>query len=163
MTEIQMPKVQPFEDRDLERTVALLGGSQMLKRNVRSHMEAHDLLKAGIPAKALKHLVGEIAILRAPYHGALEKAVGISLRTYQRTKSRPTKTLSPEQSGKTWKFAELFARVVSIFGTKKEAEAWFERPAMALEQRKPIDMLSTPAGFELVEQHLTRVEYGVYT
>ncbi len=34
---------------------------------------------------------------------------------------------------------------------------------MALEQRKPIDMLSTPAGFELVEEHLTRVEYGVYT
>jgi uncharacterized protein (DUF2384 family) len=31
---------------------------------------------------------------------------------------------------------------------------------MALEQRKPIDLLSTPAG---VEDHLTRLEYGVYT
>ena len=29
--------------------------------------------------------------------------------------------------------------------------------------RKPIDLLSTPAGVESVEDHLTRLEYGVYT
>lgn len=158
-----MSSAQRMEELEIERTAELLGGPQVLKRKVRSQLEAHDLLEKGIPAKALNHLVGQVAILRSSHHGALEKAVGISLRTYQRTKSRPTKPLSPEQSGKAWKFAELFARVVSIFGSKKEAEAWFERPAMALQQRKPIDMLSTPAGLELVEEHLTRLEYGVYT
>jgi len=151
------------EKLEIERTVELLGGPQVLKRKVKSQLEAHDLLKDGIPARALNHLVGEVTILRASHHGGLEKAVGISQRTYQRTKARPAKALSPEQSGKTWKFAELFARVMSIFGSKQEAEAWFERPAIALEQRKPIDMLSTPAGLELVEKHLTRLEYGVYT
>ena len=34
---------------------------------------------------------------------------------------------------------------------------------MAFEQRKPIDLLSTPAGVASVEDHLTRLEYGVYT
>jgi uncharacterized protein (DUF2384 family) len=34
---------------------------------------------------------------------------------------------------------------------------------MALEQRKPIDLLSTPAGVETVEELLTRLEFGVYT
>lgn len=34
---------------------------------------------------------------------------------------------------------------------------------MALDQRKPIDLLSTPAGVESVEDHLTRLEYGIYT
>jgi putative toxin-antitoxin system antitoxin component (TIGR02293 family) len=163
MTEAEMSSAQPIEDLEIERTVELLGGPGVLKCKVTSNLDAHDLLKVGIPAKALKHLVGRVAILRAPHHGALEKAVGISLRTYQRSKSKPAKALSPEQSGKTWKFAELFARVNSIFGSDKEAEAWFERPAMALDQRKPIDMLSTPAGVELVEEHLTRLEYGVYT
>ena len=158
-----MSSSQRAEELEIERTVELLGGPRVLKRNVSSHLEAHDLLEAGIPAKALNHLVGRVAILRAHHHGALEKAVGISLRTYQRTKSRPSKSLSPEQSGKAWKFAELFSRVVSIFGSNSEAEAWFERPAMALEQRMPINMLSTPAGIELVEEHLTRLEYGVYT
>ncbi|HEV3423731.1 MAG TPA: antitoxin Xre/MbcA/ParS toxin-binding domain-containing protein [Paraburkholderia sp.] len=31
-----------------------------------------------------------------------------------------------------------------------------------LEQRCPIDLLSTPAGVELVEDLLERMEYGVY-
>jgi uncharacterized protein (DUF2384 family) len=34
---------------------------------------------------------------------------------------------------------------------------------MPLEQRKPIDLLSTPAGVESVGDQLTRFEYGVYT
>jgi putative toxin-antitoxin system antitoxin component (TIGR02293 family) len=38
-----------------------------------------------------------------------------------------------------------------------------ERPAMSLDQRRPVDLLSTPAGIESVEDHLTRLGYGVYT
>ena len=33
---------------------------------------------------------------------------------------------------------------------------------MGLNQRKPIDVLATPAGVELVEDFLVRLEYGVY-
>ena len=33
---------------------------------------------------------------------------------------------------------------------------------MALDGHKPIDLLSTPAGVETIEDHLTRLEYGVY-
>src|SRR6185312_3850912 len=95
--------------------------------------------------------------------GRLEKAVGISLRTYQRRKDEQDKRLSPEQSGRAWKLAEILARAIAIFGSREEAEEWLERPAIALEQRKPIDLLSTTAGVEVLENHLTRLEYGVYT
>jgi putative toxin-antitoxin system antitoxin component (TIGR02293 family) len=152
-----------IEDVAINRTVALLGGRRILHRSVRSRLEAHDLLQEGLPGHALKHLVNYVAMLRAPHHGSLEKAVGISLRTYQRRKDAPDKPLSPEQSGRTWKFAEIFGRAIELFGSPAEAEEWLERPAMALEQRKPIDLLSTPAGVESVEDHLTRLEYGVYT
>jgi putative toxin-antitoxin system antitoxin component (TIGR02293 family) len=36
-------------------------------------------------------------------------------------------------------------------------------PAIALDRRRPVDLLSSPAGTELVEQLLGRMEYGVYT
>ncbi|TIY10108.1 MAG: DUF2384 domain-containing protein, partial [Mesorhizobium sp.] len=39
---------------------------------------------------------------------------------------------------------------------------WLERPAIGLDQRRPIDLLATPAGVELVEDYLERLEYGVY-
>ena len=152
-----------MEDAAISRTVSLLGWRRTLHRPVRSRLEAHDLLEKGLPGHALTHLVNDVAILRMPHHGSLEKAVGISLRTYQRRKDSPDKKLSPEQSGRAWKFAEILGRAIELFGSQADAEAWLERPAMALEQRKPIDLLSTPAGVESVEDHLTRLEYGVYT
>ena len=60
-------------------------------------------------------------------------------------------------------YAEILKKATEVFGSQSEAEAWLERPAMALERRKPIDLLSTSAGVEAVENHLTRLEYGVYT
>jgi putative toxin-antitoxin system antitoxin component (TIGR02293 family) len=152
-----------IENIEVSRTVDLLGGERTLHRLVRSRLEAHDLLQDGLPGHALRHLVNTVTILHATHHGSLEKAVGISLRTYQRRKDAPEKKLSVEQSGRTWKFAEILGRSIELFGSRTEAEDWLERPAMALEQRKPIDLLSTPAGVESVEDHLTRLEYGVYT
>jgi putative toxin-antitoxin system antitoxin component (TIGR02293 family) len=152
-----------IEDVEISRTVALLGGRRTLHRPVRSRLEAHDLLQKGLPGHALKHLVDYVAMFHTPHHGSLEKAVGISLRTYQRRMDALDKRLSPEQSGRTWKFAEILGRAIALFGSPAEAEDWLERPAMALEQRKPIDLLSTQAGVDTVEDHLTRLEYGVYT
>jgi putative toxin-antitoxin system antitoxin component (TIGR02293 family) len=93
----------------------------------------------------------------------LERAIGLRLRTYQRRRDALDKPLSPKQRARMWKFAEILGRATEIFGSQQEAEAWLERPAIALEQRKPIDLLSTPAGLGSVEDRLTRLEYGVYT
>ena len=86
----------------------------------------------------------------------------MSLRTFQRRKVAPDKPLSQEQSGRTWKFAEILAKATDVFGSQEEAEQWLERPAIGLDQRRPIDLLATPAGIELIEQYLTRLAYGVY-
>lgn len=159
-----MAPLEPaIEDAEMRRTVALLGGRETLHRLVHNRLEAHDLLQEGLPGPALKHLVTSVAFLRTPNHGSFEKAVGISFRTYQRRRDARDKPLSPEQSGRTWKFAEILGRVSTLFGSQAEAEKWMEQPAMALDQRRPIDLLSTPAGVESVEDHLTRLEYGVYT
>jgi putative toxin-antitoxin system antitoxin component (TIGR02293 family) len=62
----------------------------------------------------------------------------------------------------TGKLAEILAKAASIFGSKGEAEQSLERPVVGLNQRKPIDLLATPAGAELVEDFLVRLEHGVY-
>ena len=60
------------------------------------------------------------------------------------------------------KLAEVLAKATSILGSKEEAEHWLERPAIGLNQHRPIDLLATPAGVELVEDFLVRLEHGVY-
>jgi putative toxin-antitoxin system antitoxin component (TIGR02293 family) len=54
----------------------------------------------------------------------------------------------------TGKFAEILARATTLFGSQVAAEQWFERPATGLDQRHPIDLMTTPAGLELVEDYL---------
>ncbi|NKK63400.1 type II RES/Xre toxin-antitoxin system antitoxin [Rhizobium leguminosarum] len=145
---------------ELQKIEALLGGSRILSRSLTSALDAHELLLHGLPATALDHLVGTLVVLGK--NESLEKAVGMSLRTWQRRKDTPSKPLSQEQSGRAWKFAEILTKATDIFGSQAEAEQWLERPAVGLEQRRPIDLLGTPAGVELVEDHLDRMEYGVY-
>ena len=87
----------------------------------------------------------------------------MSLRTLQRRREGSEKPLNHEQSARTWKFAELLAHATEVFGSQQEAERWMDEPAMALDERRPIDLITTPAGLELVETLLRRLEYGVYT
>ena len=87
----------------------------------------------------------------------------MSLRTLQRRRESPEKPLGQEQSGRAWKFAEILAKATEVFGSQEEAEQWLDRPATGLDQRRPIDLLATPAGVEMVQDFLHRLEYGVYT
>ena len=144
---------------DLQKVADLLGGPRILSRRITSTLDAHELLLDGLPGSALTHFVSHLLFIQTD---SLEKAFGMSLRTFQRRKDAPDKPLSQEQSGRTWKFAEILAKATDVFGSQEDAEQWLERPAIGLDQRRPIDLLATPAGIELVEQYLTRLAYGVY-
>jgi putative toxin-antitoxin system antitoxin component (TIGR02293 family) len=146
---------------ELQQVSALFGGRQTLRRAVQNPLDAHDLLVAGLPGDALMHLLGKLGALRSS--PSLEKALGMSLRTIQRRKERPDQVLDREQSSRTWKFAEILARATEVMGSQVEAEEWLARPAMGLDGRRPIDLLESAAGTEIVEEFLTRLEYGVYT
>lgn len=148
------------ETTELQRVTDLLGGQRVLRQKVRDPLEAHEMLLAGLPANAVTHLVDNLQIMREP--ASLEKALGMSLRTFQRRKEASAKPLNAEQSGRTWKFAEILTRATAVFGSQEEAERWLERPAMGLNQHRPIDLLATPAGVEVVETFLQQLHYGVY-
>lgn len=147
-------------EAELKRVVRLLGGQQTLKRQVRSSLDAHEMIMSGLPGKAVVRLFENLTLLQLG--PSLEKAMGMSLRTFQRYKTAPKKSLNLEQSGRTWKFAEILAKATEIFGSQEQAEQWLEQPATGLDQRRPIDLLATPAGAEIVEEFLGRLEYGVY-
>lgn len=143
----------------LQRIEDLLGGVGILGRKLQGPLDAHEMLIEGLPGRVSNHLADKLAVVRGPL---LEKAVGMSLRTLQRHKENPAKRLSREQSGRIWKFAEILARATAALGSLDTAEEWLERPAIGLNQRCPIDLLTTPAGVELVEDLLGRIEHGVY-
>jgi putative toxin-antitoxin system antitoxin component (TIGR02293 family) len=150
----------PTERFRLARAADLLGGRKVLHTYPKSPLEAHEMLLRGLPPKALMHFVDSFVVLH--WDAALEKAIGMSQRTYQRYSAATDKRLSLEQAARAWKLAIVIARATDVLGSRKEAEQWLERPAIGLDERRPIDLLATPAGVELVENYLERIDHGIY-
>ncbi len=152
---------QPADASDLTRVTDLLGGPDVLRTCPSSQLDVHRLLKTGLPQKALDHLARTINLVKGGRH--FEDAFGMTYRTYQRRKAPGKLPLSPEQSSKTWTFARILAKATEVFGTQDAAEQWISEPVMGLDRQIPLELLQTPAGVELVNAFLTRLEYGVYT
>jgi putative toxin-antitoxin system antitoxin component (TIGR02293 family) len=123
-------------------------------------LDAHDELVAGLPGAALVHAVERVGLLRD--QRVFESIMAMSLRTFQRLRDQPEKRLDLSASGRLWRFVEILARTTDLLGGQPEAEAWLAAPQMGLDQRRPIDLLATPAGAALVEELLDRMDYGVY-
>jgi putative toxin-antitoxin system antitoxin component (TIGR02293 family) len=153
--------IDPSDQGDLIRVTNLLGGPRVLKARPSTQLDVHRLLKTGLPQKALDHLVVSVKIVKGGRH--FEDAFGMTYRTYQRRKDPGKQPLSAEQSGKTWTFARVLAKATEVFGSQEAAEKWISEPVMGLDRQVPLELLQTPAGVDLVNAFLTRLEYGVYT
>ncbi len=57
----------------------------------------------------------------------------------------------------------MLAAASEIFGSREAAQAWLAKPAPALDQHRPIDLIATPPGYDEVMNLLQRLRYGVYT
>ena len=147
-------------DPMIRRVISYMGGSKTIKSKVRTSAEVHDLIVKGLPGETLIYVASHARYLD---HEKVSRALGVSSRTIQRRKERSPKPLSPEQGDRAWKFSELMVRAVSLLGSEEAAEKWFDTPAIALDRRRPIDLLGTSVGAGVVGELLGRLEHGVYT
>jgi putative toxin-antitoxin system antitoxin component (TIGR02293 family) len=145
---------------DPRETADLLGGQRVLKANVTSEVQAHRLVLEGIPSAAMAGLAAAFDRIAVDQ---ILRALGVSQRSFARRKASPRSRLPSDESGRLWQFAGILAQAKRVFGSIEEAEEWLQRSAPALGGERPIDLVRTPPGAQLVSQYLTRIEYGVYT
>lgn len=139
--------------------ISYLGGSKVFKHDLVDRFAVHKFLSQGLPRRALTTFVSNV-------HFDVDltlNVLGTSRRTLQRYAESENALLDVESSGRLWKFAEIVAKAKEVFGSQEEGERWLATPAIALNGERPLDLLTTPAGREEVEQLLERVAYGVYT
>ena len=130
------------ESERLRHIADLLGGPKVVGKYPADPLAAHEMLERGLPNTAIKHLLEGTTTLAQK---SIESAIGMSVRTRQRREKHPTELLSQDQAGRTWKFAEILTRAISVFGSRMAAEQWLSQPAISLDQRRPIELLTTPA------------------
>jgi putative toxin-antitoxin system antitoxin component (TIGR02293 family) len=124
-----------------------------------SGLAFHDAIQNGFPVRALVFMLEHTTHIPP---AKFAEVTGVRLRSAMRRPSSPGSRLNQKQSAQLWRLAKVLCRAKEVLGGQKEAERWLCSPAMALDQRAPIDLLGTGAGAELVEELLTRFAWGVY-
>jgi putative toxin-antitoxin system antitoxin component (TIGR02293 family) len=141
------------------KALSLLGGSRLLKHKPSSQAEVHAAVVGGIPYSVLFFLTDNI---KGFAEEDVANVLGVSTRTLRRQKDAPGKAMPADLGSKTWLFAEILAKAEDVMGSKDDAERWMVEEAMGLDGARPIDLLRTLQGANLVSQFLERLKYGVY-
>lgn len=144
----------------LRPLIEMLGGQRVLGYRLESQLDAHQLLLDGLPAAALLALLGNLTEIEDK--ASVEAALGVSMRRLRRRKHGPPTVLSADQSARAWKVASILAKASSLLGSRRAAQRWLESQAIGLNRYRPIDLIATPVGMEIVETYLRQLEYGVY-
>ena len=57
----------------------------------------------------------------------------------------------------------IFADAVEVLGSENAARGWLAKSAIGLDGRRPVDLLATAEGVQVVKDFLCRLRFGVYT
>jgi putative toxin-antitoxin system antitoxin component (TIGR02293 family) len=71
--------------------------------------------------------------------------------------------LSPDESDRLARVANLLKRAQEIFGSVEKARAWMNTPLSAFEGETPLRRADTSMGANQVDDVLGRIDYGVYS
>jgi putative toxin-antitoxin system antitoxin component (TIGR02293 family) len=135
---------------------ALLGGRHVLRVKPRTTLDWIALIRQGIPAAAVPHLLATLRVSQSD----LAKVLGIPERTLARRKREGT--LNSEESSKLLRIARVVGRATEVFEDAETALDWLKAPNSALQRKTPLSLLDTDIGAESVLDTLGRIEHGVF-
>lgn len=141
------------------RVTAVLGAKSL---RIHSPIDLHERIFKGLPRSTAVYLVSNLHEIKLDES---MRVLNISSRTWHRIKgdkAELSKPLDVDQSARLWSMAEILAKAEEVLGTREEAEQWLSRPAIGLDSRRPIDLMATPQGADLVKTLLEQMEHGVY-
>jgi putative toxin-antitoxin system antitoxin component (TIGR02293 family) len=119
-------------------------------------IERHELVTNGVETLVLLDLM-------TSYHHVSQKTLYEAIDISSKTLSRRENTrLTPRHSDATLALIEVTAMAERVLGSRELAENWLQEPALALDGKNPLELISSTPGIEAVKDLLTRIEYGVY-
>jgi len=138
-----------------ERSIAV----GMTKVTDMTPLQAHDIVTRGLPVVLAREMMDAYEVIA---RDALLLAIGVSERTLQRGKDE-NRLLDSNATDRLIRLASITEQAIDVLGSKETAEHWLSTPDIGLDQRRPIDLLQSSEGAELVKTLLTRMDYGVYS
>ena len=114
-------------------------------------------LRQGLAYEAVESLQEKLGLSA----DELARSVAISTRTLARRKEEGR--LKLDESDRVARIARVLQHAVKVLGTTEKAAAWMKRSHPTLDGMRPLEVFDTDLGAQLVEEVLTRIEYGIYS
>ena len=111
-------------------------------------------LERGLPFRSLAAVMKRYELSRA----VACRIVGLSERSFLRR--RKQRKLSPIESDRLYRLAEIVAHANRVFEDTAETASWLRAHIPELGEARPLDLLSTEAGTRQVDEVLHRIEHG---
>jgi putative toxin-antitoxin system antitoxin component (TIGR02293 family) len=135
----------------------LLGGPRVLGRRITSQLKMADAVDEGLPPTSLDRIKQALGLSDAE----MAHALGISAKTIHRLRTSPDRHLSSAASDRLYRMARLYLLAREVFEDSDAAREWLRGPQIGLNERVPMELMTTEAGSREVEELLLRIDYGV--
>lgn len=136
----------------------VLGGKVVLGKPVSKSGALAELVREGLPVKALLMLAERLDMRQAE----ISEKIGIPKRTLTRRLTQHSR-LTAAESDRAVRLAQVYSMAAETLGDGDKAAAWLKTPNRALRGGRPLDQLDTDPGVREVENVLGRIAYGVYS
>jgi putative toxin-antitoxin system antitoxin component (TIGR02293 family) len=118
--------------------------------------ELIEIARHGLPSEVAELLATRLGISL----GELCNFLHVSPKTLVRHRGR---ILGPGLSDRLLTVARVYARCKEVFKTDANSNAWLKSRILAVGDARPIDLLDTNTGADMVMTILGRIEHGVYS
>ena len=142
---------------EISEIARILGGEKTLHRRVHHRLDLIELSDHGVTKDALLNLTRYLSFSISQ----IAELLPISERTIQRYARR--RHFSRVVSEQILQIAEVVAKGIEVFKDKDNFLSWMNQPNTALGNRKPLTLLSSRFGTEMVLDELGRIEHGVFS
>jgi len=143
---------------DVHAIARLLGGKKILKTELDSTADLVTAIDEGLPYASLESVAKKVGLTTLEEKS---QVLGIPERTLQRRADKGK--LDRVESEVTVRLARIAQRTEEVLEDMGKAYRWLREPNEALGGKKPLELIRTDLGTRMVEDVLTRIEYGVYS
>ena len=134
----------------------ILGVKRVSKSEGRDSLEYVALTRKGLNKKNLVSLANTMNLSLKE----ISEILPVSERTLQRYK--PGQQLDKKTSEQILEIARLYSEGFKVFNNHDLFKQWMEYANSALGNVKPIDLLDTSFGIELLIDELGKIQYGIF-
>jgi len=135
----------------------LLGGTKVIGHSLKTEMDLYETSRIGLPKMAFLHLVSNLNFSMR----SMTQLLNVAERTIQRKGDRELLDISTSEQ--ILQIAEVFSRGSDVFESPVNFQNWMNSENMSLGGKKPIDLLPSRYGAQMILDVIGRIEHGIYS